>query len=160
MLSQEFKEIKTYFTILNAISFGNTKPTDIANFVGVKTREIYPYLESLIRLNFVRREISISGKRQNGIYSIKDALFDFWFNFVYQNRESIDKGFFEADKNSLETFFGKRFEIMAREEIVHLVVPFKFEKLGRWWLKDKEIDVVAFSEKTGEIFDSSSLFFP
>ncbi len=152
LLSQEFKEIKTYFTILNAISFGNTKPTDIANFAGVKTREIYPYLESLIRLNFVRREISIFGKRQNGIYSIKDALFDFWFNFVYQNRESIEKGFFEADKNSLETFFGKRFEIMVREEIAHLAVPFKFEKIGRWWFKDKEIDIVAFSEKTSEIF--------
>ena len=36
LLSQEFKEIKTYFTILNAIAYGNTKPSEIANFVGLK----------------------------------------------------------------------------------------------------------------------------
>lgn len=34
IISQEFKELKTYFSILNSIAFGNTKPTDIANFVG------------------------------------------------------------------------------------------------------------------------------
>src|SRR3989344_4666234 len=59
LLSQEFKEIKTYFTILNAISFGNTRPAEIANFAGIKAREIYPYLENLIRLNFVKREVSV-----------------------------------------------------------------------------------------------------
>ena len=54
LLSREFKEIKTYFSILNAISYGNTTPTEIANFIGMKTREIYPYLELLIHLVFWR----------------------------------------------------------------------------------------------------------
>ena len=101
MLSQEFKEIKTYFTIINAISFGNTKPGEIANFAGVKHREIYPYLENLIRFGFVKKEISVFGKRKEGIYLIKDLMLDFWFNFVYNNREDIEKNNFKVNENIL-----------------------------------------------------------
>jgi len=44
----DHKEIKTYFSILNAIAYGNTKPSEIASFVGINAREIYPYLDLLI----------------------------------------------------------------------------------------------------------------
>lgn len=152
LLSQEFKEIKTYFTILNAISFGNTKPTEIANFAGVKAREIYPYLENLIRLGLIKKELSILRKRAAaGIYLIKDPMFDFWYNFVYSNRESIEKDIFKPRKENLKNYFGKRFEIFVRDELIHSIVPFKFTKIGKWWHKDKEIDIVALNEQTKQI---------
>ena len=40
IISQEFRELKTYFSILNAIAYGNTRPADIANFVGIEARRI------------------------------------------------------------------------------------------------------------------------
>ena len=150
LLSQEFKEIKTYFTILNAVAYGNTKPTEIANFAGLNTREIYPYLENLIRLGFIERVTPIFGKRKSaGIYFIKDVFFDFWFNFVYGNRESIEKNEGKIDESKLNTYFGKRFEKLIRDEIAYKIL--KFSRVGRWWYKDKEIDIVGINEKTKEI---------
>ncbi len=151
LLSQEFKEIKTYFSMLNAISYGNSKPVDIANFCGIKARELYPYLENLLRLNFIRREVSLFGKRQNGIYSIKDTLFDFWFNFVYPRREDIEKNIFSLERNKLSTYCGKRFESYVRDEVVHFILPFRADQIGRWWHKENEIDAIAFSESSQDI---------
>ncbi|MEK6858228.1 MAG: ATP-binding protein [Nanoarchaeota archaeon] len=149
LFSQEFKEIRTYFTIVNAISFGNTKPNEIANFGGMKHREIYPYLENLIRLGFIKKEISILGKRKEGIYLIKDQMFDFWFNFVYNNRENIEKNNLIL-KIDTSAYFGKRFEILVREEIAPQLFS-NYNKIGRWWYQDKEIDIVALNEEKKEI---------
>ncbi|HJH31220.1 MAG TPA: ATP-binding protein, partial [Methanosarcinaceae archaeon] len=95
IISQEFRELKTYFSILNSIAFGNTRPTEIANFVGVDARKIYPYLENLIRLEFIERRVSIFGNRKKGVYLIKDQVFDFWFNFVFKYKGDIEKEVFK-----------------------------------------------------------------
>ena len=148
LLSQEFKEIKTYFTILNAIAYGNTKPTEIANFAGIRGREVYPYLEGLIRLGLVERLTPI-GEPKRGIYLIKNPLLDFWFNFVFKNRESIERESASLDASSLTSYFGKRFEILIRDDVFHRI--FKFQKVGKWWHRDKEVDLVAVNEDRGEV---------
>ncbi|MCD6092909.1 MAG: ATP-binding protein [Candidatus Aenigmarchaeota archaeon] len=148
LLSREFKEIKTYFSILNAISYGNTTPTEIANFIGIKTREIYPYLELLIAFGFLERVTPIFGKKKASIYVIKDVFFDFWFNFVHKNRGSIERGIYKVNLKELNPFFGKRFEYFVLD-IFHLLFP--FPKIGKWWHKDNEIDIVGLNEKTKEV---------
>jgi len=150
IISQEFRELKTYFSILNSIAFGNTKPTDIANFVGIDARKIYPYLENLIRLGFIERRVSIHGNQKKGIYLIKDPVFDFWFNFVSKYKEEIEKGVFKLRNNEMSKFFGKRFEIFIEHEIIHHLIP-DFQKIGRWWHKGEEIDVLALNEVQKEI---------
>ncbi len=40
----------------------------------------------------------------------------------------------------------KQFLLLNRDRL-----PFTFTKLGRWWHKDKEIDVVALDEESKEI---------
>jgi AAA+ ATPase superfamily predicted ATPase len=86
IISQEFKGLKTYFSILNALAYGHTKPTAIAHFTGVETKSIYPYLENLLRLGFIERQVSMFGSPKKGIYLIRDNIFDFWFNFVFSSR--------------------------------------------------------------------------
>lgn len=150
IISQEFKELKLYFSILNAIAYGNTKPTDIANFVGIEAKKIYPYLENLIRLSFVERQVSIFGNPKKGIYQIKDNIFDFWFNFVFKYREEIEREFFHPKKEELSSYYGKKFEDFVRREVLHHLLG--YSKAGRWWYKSEEIDVVAVNESTMEIF--------
>jgi AAA+ ATPase superfamily predicted ATPase len=145
LLSQEFKEIKTYLSILNAIAYGNSRPTEIANYVGIKGREIYPYLELLIAYGFVGRETSIQDSKR-GVYHIKDNFLDFWFNLVHRNREAIERDAYKPGKEELSSYFGKRFEIFIRE---NANLFFKgYGKTGRWWHADKEIDVIALDEKS------------
>jgi uncharacterized protein len=145
LLSQEFKEIKTYFSIINAIAYGNTKPTDIANFVGILSKEIYPYLELLINYGFVKREVSIIGNKKSGLYYINDNFLDFWFNFVNKNRDNIEKNIFKINKSDLTSYFGKRFEIFIRNNF-HLFFN-QFLLSGRFWYKNNEIDIVAINDK-------------
>ena len=149
LLSQEFKEIKTYFSIINAIAYGNTKPSAIANFSGIKTREIYPYLENLIRLHFVERVTPVVGGKKSGIYLINDVFFDCWFNFVHKNREFIERGHYKPGKQDMNSYFGKRFEIIARNEFIPRL--FASSKIGKWWYKDKDVDIVALDEHKKQI---------
>jgi AAA+ ATPase superfamily predicted ATPase len=151
IISQEFKELRTYFSILNAIAYGNTKPGEIANFVGVESRKIYPYLENLIRFGFVERITPAFGKRRSrGIYIIKDAMFDFWFNLVFKHREEIEAETFKPDEHDLSAYYGKRFEVFVREQMLPHILP--GYKLGKWWYKHEEIDIVAFNEKAKEVW--------
>ncbi|MEA1994524.1 MAG: ATP-binding protein [Euryarchaeota archaeon] len=150
ILSQELKELKTYFSILNAIAYGCTRPTEIANFIGIKARSIYPYLENLIRLGIVEREVSILGSQKRGIYLIKDQIFDFWFNFVFKHRGEIEKEKFKLKKGELSTFYGKKFEKFVRDKIFHYLLP-NYNRVGRWWHKNEEIDIVSINDETKEI---------
>jgi AAA+ ATPase superfamily predicted ATPase len=61
IVSQEFRELKTYFSILDAVAMRNTKSSEIANFAGIEARKIYPYIENLIRLGFLERRVSLFG---------------------------------------------------------------------------------------------------
>ncbi|MHC1592380.1 MAG: ATP-binding protein, partial [Candidatus Helarchaeales archaeon] len=150
IISQEFREIKTYFSILNAISAGNVQPTRIANFAGLKARQIYPYLENLIRLGFIERQVPIFGNLKRGIYVIRDDIFDFWFNFVFKFQEEIERGTFRLKEEFLERFLGKRFERFCLRELVPALFP-EHARIGRWWYKDDEIDVVALNERENDI---------
>ena len=152
IISQEFKELKTYFAILNAIAYGYTKPTEIANFTGMKTRSIYPYLENLIRLGFIERQVSIFGTQKRGIYVIKDCIFDFWFNFVFKHREELERGAFRLSEGEKNTYVGKKFEDFVRTEVFPFLLPFGFDKIGRWWHKGEEIDIVAVNGKRKQIY--------
>lgn len=144
LLSQEFKEIKIYFSILNAISSGNTKPSEIANFVGIKAREIYPYLELLINYGFITREENLFSSIKKGIYKIKDNFFDFWFNFVDKNRTLIENRDYTLQKDRLNKFFGKRFEMFIRNNFNKF---FKnYNKVSNYWDKESEIDIVALND--------------
>ena len=151
IISQEFKELKTYFSILNALAYGYTKPTEIANFIGIETRSIYPYLENLIRLGFIERQVSILGSQKRGIYLIKDSIFDFWFNFVFKHREELERGAFRLSEGEKNTYVGKKFENFVRNEVFPFLLPFGFEKIGRWWHKGEEIDIVAVNGKRKQI---------
>lgn len=152
LLTQELKELDRYFSILNAIAFGETRPTNIANFVGIPTKEIYPYLENLIRLGYIVRETPVPGGGKNGIYIVRENFTCAWFNLIYKHRTQIELGEeFELTDNELNNYFGKRFEFLARKFLVRKKAG-SFTNMGRWWYRDKEIDIVAVNEDTNEIW--------
>jgi AAA+ ATPase superfamily predicted ATPase len=152
IISQEFKELKTYFSILNAIAYGSTRPGEIANSVGIDAKKIYPYLDNLIRLGFVERTVPIVSSGKAGIYMIKDNLFDFWFNFVHKHRERMERGAFTLKNDELSGYLGKRFEIFVRDDLFNYIpLSNRFDRIGKWWHRDKEIDLVALNEKSREI---------
>ncbi len=152
LLSEELRELSTYLAILEAIARGNTKVTQIANFCYMKENQVVPYLRVLGELGIVRKVTPLFGKK--GIYEIADNYFLFWSRFVSPYYEEIEGNFTEAAvfdfERNFNTFLGRPFEGIAREFLIEAnrknLLPFRFTKLGRWWRRGEEIDIVALDE--------------
>jgi len=161
LLKEELRETKNYFAILKAISFGNTRVNDIVTSCNLERNKVARYLDTLIKLDVIKRELPVTEKHphksRKGLYRIKDNFFNFWFRFVFPNKSDIEEGnvknALRIIKNSFNQYVGLSFEDVCREALWELKFRNKigFDKIGRWWYKDKEIDIVALSEQTREI---------
>ncbi|MCK4613855.1 MAG: ATP-binding protein [Thermoplasmata archaeon] len=154
LLSQNLKDMKTYFAILNAIAYGNTKPSKIANFVDVPGRSIYPYLENLQRLEFIRREIPVGGNPKRGIYTLSEPMLYSWFNIVYRKRHETEIGAASFVPEDMNRILGTAFESLSIEYMVEMNKKYTMglNRIGRWWHKGEEIDIVCLKTKSKEVW--------
>ena len=87
------------------------------------------------------------------IYKINDKFFNFWFRFVYSRKSEIEMGFdiIEDIKSSFNEYVGLIFEDIVKQFLIRLNrvnrLPFRFTKIGRWWHKSEEIDLVTLNER-------------
>jgi len=149
LLSQELREPRAYLSILEAISFGYNRAGEIASKIGYKdSRKIQPYLDTLKTLDLIKKEVPITEinpqRSRKGIYKIKDQLFAFWFRFIFPNLHFIENDQSAKVMRDLETNINQStsfvFEEVARN---FLLKHFKFDKIGNYWSKDIEIDIMA-----------------
>jgi AAA+ ATPase superfamily predicted ATPase len=149
----ELRELRTYFSILSAMASGRRKPSEIATGAGLEGRRIYPYLETLMQLGFVEKELPVARKEKRGLYRISDPMLMSWFSLVYSNRTGIELRTITLDDvgETLQRIFSFRFEDVSKEFLIELNrnrgLPFRFTKIGRWWLKGEEINLVAINER-------------
>ncbi len=171
LLKEELREPSTYFSILEAISSGNTKQAQIANRIGMPSTALPRYLSTLERLGYIEKIIPVTEfkRSKKTIYRIKDNFINFWFKFIYPNRSYIEEGNYGKFREIIDTHFEKyvsfAFEGICRdflkEQKRNNLLPFSFTKLGTWYgysrdevsktRKVDEIDIVGLEENTGEI---------
>jgi len=80
VLRTELTEPNRYFAILKAIAAGNTMSNEIAQIVGIDSKQISTYTQKLERLRVVEREVPVTEdktKSRRGRYRILDPLFRF-----------------------------------------------------------------------------------
>lgn len=169
LIREEIKEAATYFSILNAIALGKSRQSEIANYLGLPATSITRYLETLIRLGFVRRILPVTEnnvRSKRSLYVINDNFLNFWFRFIYPNKRYIE----EEDKDklsaiindNLNAYVGKRFEDVCIEFLSGKGKPkpdFDVQRIGKWWgyRNDagsrilEEIDIVALNEESRTI---------
>ncbi len=155
LLRYEFSEVSTYKRILEAIALGKTTPKEIRDFTGLRHSDISPYLRNLIETDLITREVPVTGKRtsKRGRYYVADNFLAFWFRFIFPNLSRIEEGTFSAEeiRESYDHYLGFVFEKVARQFLIELnkagKLPFRFTKIGRWWHKNEEIDLVALNER-------------
>jgi hypothetical protein len=100
------------------------------------------------------REYPITQHKEtrNARYVFADNYFNFWFRYVYPHKSLIEEGkakrLLELIKTDLNTYLGKVYEHVAKEFLWVTKLPFSSTKLGRWWEKEKEIDLIALDEKS------------
>ena len=157
LVKSELREPTRYFKILKAIAFGNTKFGDIVNYTGFPTATVSKYLSNLVELHVVAESYPVldeKERRRNKRYHLSDNYFDFYFRFIYPNKsELILNGQITGFHSDYNRYLGKVFEKFSKEFIEERVemLPFRFSRIGRWWHKETEIDLVALNEMDKEI---------
>ena len=156
LLQKEVSEVGSYFTLIKAIAMGNHKLADIASCVGVKQTSLTKYLRNLIDLDLVEREVPVTEsapeKSKSGLYKIVDNYIAFWFKFVYPYRAYLEKGETNYVLEKIKSGFKQNYvsfvyEDICREKIWDMAVEkrwdFEIAKVGRYWDKEMELDIVA-----------------
>ncbi len=164
ILKAELREPSTYFTILLNLAQGKTKLNDISTAMNSDRTNISRYLSTLQKLKIIIREVPVTEKSphksRKGIYKLNDKFFEFWFKYIFPNRSYIEEK--ELDyvmkyiKRDLNNHVASTFEEVCREALREMslkrkAIPFYSLKIGRWWHRDEEIDVVALNNEENKI---------
>ena len=175
LLRQELRETPLYNSIIEAVALGNTRLNDISMKSLIEdTAKTSVYLKNLIELEIIKREFSVDDgtkERANasrGLYRLTDNFFRFWYAFVFTNYSELENGdadgvFDYAIKPFLHKFASMTFEDICCEYIRKMQhsgkLPFRYQRLGRWWgkttvrrketkeIQETEIDLLAVSQK-------------
>jgi AAA+ ATPase superfamily predicted ATPase len=127
------------------------------NDTGLNKGIITKYLSILIDLQLVRRRIPVTdtSTSRKGLYFLSDNLFLFWFRFVSPHVERLERG--EGDlvleqniAPQFSQYVGKHFESAVEDLFIEFnragLFPFTFERIGGWWDREQEIDLIALNE--------------
>ncbi|MCL2159103.1 MAG: DUF234 domain-containing protein, partial [Oscillospiraceae bacterium] len=138
------------------------KPVRISNDISVKQTSLPKYLKTLIDLDILEREVPITEtnpeKSKMSLYQIKDNFLRFWFRFVYPERGRLEIG--QSDyvlekikANFIDNHVAHIYETVCCSELWKLAIAgeLHFNKLGRWWNSEQEIDIVAFDSMGEDI---------
>ncbi len=124
------------------------------NFTGLPSSTVSQYLSNLKTLHIVEEmhPLGEPERRRNARYYLSDLYFIFWFRFVYPNRSQLfDFGYIENFEEEYNRYLSFVFEKVAEQFLRKLnesgKLPFRFTRIGRWWKKGEEIDLVALNER-------------
>jgi len=155
LLQEEINDLSRYFSIIQSIANGDTKMAAIATRLGLNSGSLSPYLSKLIDLDILEREVPVTENIDNSkksLYYIKDNYLAFWFNYVYPYQSYLEienlKYPLEKISSTFDLWVSKAYERLCLESLIaHEEINFPISKVGRWWTKNEEIDVVGLGEK-------------
>ncbi len=166
LMRQEFREAAIYNAIIEAVAMGNTKLNDIHQKTLIEKTKLSVYLKNLMELGIIRREFPLADgvKEQanisRGLYQVTDNFFRFWYAFVFPNLSELEAGdasgiwkyvvepvLDEYTSHIFENVCLQYLRIQNRKN----ALPFYFTKIGRWWDKSNEIDIMATDAKKQNI---------
>jgi AAA+ ATPase superfamily predicted ATPase len=157
LLSGEVSEATTYFSILQTIAGGDHKIGYVARTLEMPTNRLSVYIRTLEDLNFIERRTPVTAgpKSRQGLYFISDLFARFWFRYVFPNQNYLEIGRTAHVEAQLRASFDSEFVAQVFEECCANYLwrladqdslPLIPQKVGRWWSRDQEIDIVALSQ--------------
>lgn len=159
LLMEELREPRHYFVILRALAQGKRRVSEIMNETGLDKSMVSRYLDILKGLRFIEREVPVTEKSPEksklGLYAIHDRFISFWFNYILPNRSRLEIGdpafVMALIRRDFEKHVSRAFEAVCRDLCAGLMHDgiMSYTRLGRWWSKEAEIDLVALDENDG-----------
>lgn len=165
LLRQELQEPRTYFAILHAIAQGKRKPAEIGNATGLTHGTLSKYMSVLQTLDLIDREVPVTEERpdktKKGLYSIADQFVRFYFRFVLPRRSLLElerhDEIIAGIRRDLDVFAAATYEDVCRDAVRRGLLDDSgpgsnhWDRVGRWWDRCREIDVVGLGEGGSEL---------
>ena len=92
---------------------------------------------------------------------LKDNFMTFWFKFIFPNLSYIEAGNIslvakKINANLVDSHIAFVYEDICKEKVWQMgaagIWGFDFNKVGRWWNNETEIDIVAYDRDGSDIF--------
>ena len=157
-LIEEFKDAHiTYFSILEAISMGNTTSNEISGYTGILEKSIHKYLNELTNyFQIIEKRIpALAPKTYRGArYYITDPFYRFWFRYIFPNIDLIEieqsKQLQNEIKKDLPNHVAGIFEEIVRRTLLKISgrringieIPIVNQVCNWWDRKGNEVDIV------------------
>ena len=148
ILREELSNPERYFTILKLIASGKNRVSELGSAMQYNSNELSPYLDKLNSLGIIKKEYPLyNKKRNNGIYKIKSNYFDFYFKFIFENKEYIND--FQKDiiksiiNTGLKEYISKVYESICTQFLLKFadgLIGSSMVEIGKWWGKNKNKD--------------------
>jgi AAA+ ATPase superfamily predicted ATPase len=160
ILREELREPRNYFAILKAIALGKNKFGEIVNETGLEKGSLHKYLFILEDLRLIQKEIPITEKSplksRKGLYKLQDQFIRFWFRYVLPNKRNIEEGTIDyvlkKIKKDFSAVVADNYEAVCQEIVKsHEDELFSLDRIGRWWDKNEEIDLIAVNDEEKKI---------
>jgi AAA+ ATPase superfamily predicted ATPase len=164
LLRMEVSEIGSYYSLIKVIAAGNRKLSQIASALELKQSAISKYLNTLITLGILEREVPVTEenpeKSKKGLYRIKDNFLRFWFRFVFPRMGYVEMGrsgeaLEQIKQNFIDGHVSYVWEDICREKMWSLDLKKRWgvsiDRCGRWWSKEIEIDMVAYNSSGSDM---------
>ena len=172
LLNKEVKEPVNYYSVMKAIAQNNHKLSEIASAMSTEGNKLSPYLETLQGLYLLEKHVPVTEKNpkksRKGLYFIRDIFIRFWFMFVfpYKGELELDNLNFVQDKlksNFIDNHVAFVYEEICRNIFAELCrckeIDFIPSRIGAYWNKNEEIDLVAIDESHKRMFAAECKYY-
>jgi AAA+ ATPase superfamily predicted ATPase len=156
LLHDHFVQPRLYAAIIAQVAHGINSPKEIAERLDVETATVGAYLNTLVRLGLLQREVPVTERQpeqsRRGRYQVADSFLRFYYRFLEPQLPFLVRGAYRAVWNTIErhwrAFIGTHtFEELCREWVYVAAeigrLPFLPQAVGAHWSKTEQIDVVA-----------------
>lgn len=162
LLTQEFRSINTYNSVIEICANGANKVSEIADKAHISTATLSYVLNSLMTVGIISKILPITEpeNKKKISYEITDGLYRFWYTFIPSAKPAIEMNRGEVYynnfvKNKLHLFMGSVFEDICRYYTLIQGLDGKLNcfvtNVGKWWGNGHDriptdIDVVGIDE--------------
>ena len=162
LMRGEFRNPRSYFPVLKAIAMGSQKFGEISSKTGYDRANLTKYLSVLENLKLIHREIPVTemkpAKSKKGLYFLSDYFMNFWFHYIFPHLAELETGGREQVLNKIIRPTFNQFMSGVCERIIRQLLQMdffalglQFERLGRHWDNQTEIDICGFTQNSNTV---------
>lgn len=167
LLKQELREVAQYNAIIESVASGDARLNGIHQKTGIERTKLPYYIGNLLDLGILKKEFPVTmkekerAKSKSGLYGLGNQYFRFYYAFVYPYLSEIQEGFEgivieETVMPRIDQYVSLVFEQVAMEQVRLWTkegrLPVSPLRVGRWWEKDREIDILGHDLKGNYLF--------